>query len=132
MFLKWSNLFRTETAGGWRARWVKRIVNLIKMVAEGVKESGDAAHRDKFLPPPLSCYILLCLPLLSLILKLNYSSHSLTKSSVGWGKCLHVPGFMCTSSASLFEYNIRLLLNLVQSVSPTLDVMDMTQLVWLR
>lgn len=37
MFLKWSNIFRTPRAGGWRARWVKRIVNFIKMVAEGVE-----------------------------------------------------------------------------------------------
>lgn len=47
MFLKWSNLFRTERAGGWRARRVKRIVNFIKMVARGVEQSGDSAHREK-------------------------------------------------------------------------------------
>lgn len=55
MFLKWSNIFRTPRAGGWRARWVKRIVNFIKMVAEGV-EIQPTGRKKKASP---SSFILL-------------------------------------------------------------------------
>lgn len=57
MFLKWSNIFRTPRAGGWRARWVKRIVNFIKMVAEGVEEWRFSPQGGKKASP--SSFILL-------------------------------------------------------------------------
>lgn len=61
------------------------------------------------------------------MLKLNYSSHSLTNSHVGPGKSVHnVPWCVCTSIVLIFEANINPLLNLIQSLSSTLDMMDIT------
>lgn len=127
MFLKWSNLFRTERAGGWRPKRVKRIVNFIKIVAWGVEESGESAEGKRNSP---SSFILLHITL-SPTARPNAETQllhpHLDKQPHQLGSVHTVPGCVCASSGLLFGDNIRVLLNQVQPVSSTLHMIDMMQ-----
>lgn len=94
-----------------------------------MEESGDSAHREETLPPPLSCYILHCPPQPNAETQL-FHPH-LDKQPRRLESVLTVPGCICTITDLLFGANIRLLLNLFQSVSSSFDIMDMMQCVWL-
>lgn len=72
----------------------------------------------------LSCYILRCLPLLSLN-ALTQLFRPLQDKQQGWLRSVHTnPGCICSSAESLFGANISPLFNLFHSVSPRVDVMD--------